>query len=59
MTDRCGLTPDVVHAGLADHREGRRSSRPGLGSTIRSLKGSRCTTQHFVLCGTYILFTWE
>ena len=22
-------------------------------------KGGRCTPQHFVLCGTYILFTQE
>jgi hypothetical protein len=31
----------------------RRSSQPGIGTTILSPRGWCCTPKHFVLCGTY------
>jgi len=42
--------PDQTTSGRGKNR---RSSRPSLGTTIRSPKGWRCITQHFVLCVTY------
>lgn len=55
-SDSCGPTPDEVHAGPADHREGDEGdrSRPGPGTNIRPQIGHRCTPQHKVLCGTYL-----